>query len=306
VRAANALGQNWQSLLAGVGPSGASHYYHVTHPFVAQANNRPLAASTGRKAKGDGMRPAWLKEKEEVLRRFFDLSPDLPLCDEKFVPHLTDIQRANLQRFNLEWHLIPPAEVVPMDETYINRLYPLRPGSFDEVGQWEESCAEALRQGHARHQGRVICIETTLKPSYLPHDQQSYGTRYGFDQTKDPFRDYMGRAELLTSTRYGHSYTTLRRFVTLVNEEWQARGWLPPGYRFTFCPPAVFNLVGTLFHPEWSDTESLELGFYRDAHGNAHCFAVGSNAPGDFSYISPVELESEWTLLGFRAALVID
>ena len=32
--------------------------------------------------------------------------------------------------------------------------------------------------------------------------------------------------------------------------------------------------------------------------------AVGSNAPGDFSYINEVELETDWTLLGFRTALV--
>jgi hypothetical protein len=89
-----------------------------------------------------------------------------------------------------------------------------------------------------------------------------------------------------------------------MNEDWRERRLLPKGYRLTICPPAVFNLVGTIFHPEWSETESLELGFYRDAAGNATCYGVGSNAPGDFSYINEVELETDWTLLGFRIALV--
>ena len=252
------------------------------------------------------MQPTWLEERVAVTRRFFDLPPETQLFAEEFVPRMTEAQQEHLRRFNFEWHVIPSAQTVPFDEAYIHRLYPQRPSNFDQVGRWAESCAVALRQGHMRHQGRIIGIETTLKPHYLPHNQQAYGTRYGFDQSKDPLRPYFGQAELLTSTRYGHSYTSLRRFVNLVNEEWQTRRLLPPGYRFTICPPAVFNLVGTIFHAEWSDTETLELGFYRDAHGNAHCFAVGSNAPGDFSYINPIELESEWTLLGFRGALVID
>ena len=53
-----------------------------------------------------------------------------------------------------------------------------------------------------------------------------------------------------------------------------------------------------------NETETLELGFYRDKQGNATCYAVGCNAPGDFSYINEVELETDWTLAGFRLALV--
>ncbi|MBA2734061.1 MAG: hypothetical protein H0U54_14430, partial [Acidobacteria bacterium] len=68
----------------------------------------------------------------------------------------------------------------------------------------------------------------------------------------------------------------------------------------------VFNLIGTIFHPEWSETETLELGFYRDEQGNATCYAVGSNAPNDFSYINEVEGEAEWSLMGFRVAIVSD
>jgi hypothetical protein len=250
--------------------------------------------------------PAWLEEQGAVLRQFFALPPEAPLQSGGAWPELSDEQRAHLQRFNLEWRLIPAAQAVPLDEAYFQRLYPLRPGGFERVGQWAETCAEALRRGHARHQGRVLAIETTLKPHYLPHNQQCYGTVYGFDQSKDPFRDYLGQAHFLTGTRYGHNYASLREFVNLVNDDWRARALLPAGYRLTICPPAVFNLIGTLFHPEWSETGTLELGFYRDAHGNAHCFAVGSNAPRDFSYINPIELESQWTLLGFRTALVPD
>jgi hypothetical protein len=109
---------------------------------------------------------------------------------------------------------------------------------------------------------------------------------------------------MMNGTRYSHNYLTLREFVRVVSEDWRARRLLPRGYRVTVCPPAVFNLVGTIFHPEWSETETLELGFYRDADGNATCYAVGPTRPGDFSHVSEVEAESEWSLAGFRVALV--
>ena len=109
---------------------------------------------------------------------------------------------------------------------------------------------------------------------------------------------------MVNGTRFAHNYLSIREFVRVVNEDWRARGLMPQGYRATICPPAVFNLVGTLFHPEWSETETLELGFYRDEQGNAKCYAVGSNGPGDFSYVRAVEGEEEWALAGFRVALV--
>jgi hypothetical protein len=250
------------------------------------------------------MRPDWWEEREAAIRQFFNLPREAVLGDAAVSPRLTATQSENLKRFNLEWHFIPASEAVPFDEEYIHRLYPLRPGKFNEVGQWHETCSQALGEGHKRHQGRVVAVETTLKPRYLPQNRQYYGTPYGFDQSKDPFLGYLARAGLLSNTRFGHNYASLRQFLNVVNDDWRARAWLPPGYRLTICPPAVFNLVGTIFHQEWSQTETLELGFYRDPHGSAHCFAVGSNGPGDFSYISPIEFESEWTLLGFRTALV--
>ena len=72
----------------------------------------------------------------------------------------------------------------------------------------------------------------------------------------------MGRAGMMNGTRYAHNYLSLREFIRVVNEDWRARKLLPAGYRVTVCPPAIFNLVGTIFHPEWSETETLELGFY--------------------------------------------
>ena len=43
---------------------------------------------------------------------------------------------------------------------------------------------------------------------------------------------------------------------------------------------------------------------HRDEHDNAKCYVVGPNAPGDFSFIREIESDSDWTLLGFRTALV--
>jgi hypothetical protein len=247
----------------------------------------------------------WMEERISRLREVFSLSHDTKLLAADAVgPELSHEASEQLAFFNIEWHIIPSAEAVPMDEKYMRRFYAQAPRGFNEPREHSPGYMEALINGHSKHQGRIIGVETTQKPRYLPGNRQFYGTPYGFDATRDPFTFYLGRANITNGTRFDHNYLSLRELMTVMNEDWRARRRLPRGYRLTICPPAVFNLVGTIFHPEWSETESLELGFYRDAAGNATCYGVGSNAPGDFSYINEVELETDWTLLGFRIALV--
>jgi hypothetical protein len=247
----------------------------------------------------------WMPQREAQLREFFGLKREADLLRPgTTVPSVSPQIAAHLEHFNLEWHLIPAAEAVPFDDAYVARLYARRSRDFGQPHLHGPSYREVLARGHSQHQGRVIAVETTPKPHYLPRDQQYYGTLYGFDATADPFAIYMGRARFTSGTRYAHNYASLSELGTIVNNDWRARGLLPSGYRVTLCPPAVFNLIGTVFHPEWSATESLELGFYRDEHNNARCYAVGCNAPGDFSYIRAIEVSSDWTLLGFRVALL--
>lgn len=246
-----------------------------------------------------------LNEKAEKLREAFALKPGTELLPPEAAKFELPTQVSEqLAYFNFEWHIIPSAEAVPLDDVYMSRFYPMAARDFTHPRGHAPSYREVITAGHARHQGQIIAVETTLKPHYLPGNRQFYGTLYGFDATADPFAPYLGRAGMTNATRYAHNYLSLREFVRVVNEDWRERGLLPKGYRLTVCPPAIFNFIGLLFHPEWSDTETLELGFYRDAEGNATCYAVGPNAPGDFSYINEVELETDWTLLGFRTVLV--
>ncbi|HEX8475925.1 MAG TPA: hypothetical protein VF666_18005 [Pyrinomonadaceae bacterium] len=247
----------------------------------------------------------WLAARTKKLREFFELAPDAQLTETdaaKF--ELPDEVAEALIHFNIEWHIIPMAGAVALDDAYLARFYPTAPRDFTKPREHGASCRERLVEGHGRHQGRIVGVETTPKPHYLPGNRQFYGTHYGHDSSADPFTPYMGRAGMMNGTRYAHNYLSLRAFLNVVGEDWRARSIMPAGYRITVCPPGVFNLVGTLFHPEWSDTDTLELGFYRDERGNATCYAVGSNAPGDFSYINEVEGEAEWSLMGFRLALV--
>ena len=243
------------------------------------------------------------EERAARLREFFGLSRDAELL----APDAPELRREVLEglaRFNIEWHIVPRAEDVPLDEAYFRKLYPRAPRDFTRKREHKPSYREVLARGHERHQGRLIGVETTEKPRYLPGNRQFYGSAYGHDPSTDPFAAYLGRAAMVNGTRYNHNYLSLREFVRVVNEDWRARALLPAGYRATVCPPAVFNLFGTIFHPEWSETETLELGFYRDEAGNATCYAVGSNEPRDFSFIVEVEGESDWSLAGFRVALV--
>jgi hypothetical protein len=247
----------------------------------------------------------WMEERSGRLRDFFGLSAEAELLSPEATgfesgPEATE----GLRHFNIEWHVIPSATALPLDDAYAARLYPTATRDFAKAREHGQSYRERIFEGHARHQGQVVGIETTRKPHYLPGNRQADGSIYGHDASADPFAPYMGRAGMVNGTRYAHNYLSLREFIRVLNEDWRARALMPEGYRATVCPPAVFNLVGTLFHPEWSETETLELGFYRDGQGNATCYAVGSNAPGDFSYVRIIEGEEEWALAGFRVALV--
>jgi hypothetical protein len=245
------------------------------------------------------------EESAGKIREFFNLKSGAELlAPGAGVPELSDELVEGLGRFHIEWHVVPRAEVLPLDDSYFSRLYPRAPRDFTRTREHKPSYRDVLARGHELHQGRVVGVEATRKPRYLPENRQFYGTAYGHDPSADPFAAYMGRAGMVNGTRYAHNYLSLREFMRVVNEDWRARGLLPKGYRATVCPPAVFNLVGALFHTEWSETESLELGFYRDSAGNATCYAVGSDGPGDFSFIAEVEGEDEWSRAGFRVALV--
>jgi len=249
----------------------------------------------------------WIEQKETKLRDFFGLDAKTELISRGAAASfdVSPTIAAHLQKHNIEWHIIPTASAVSIDtDDYRRRLYPTL--KFDTTNRDYQKTASyrAVMNGHERHQGRIIGVETTVKPKYLPENRQYYGTQYGFDSQADPFADYFGRANFMSGTRYSHNYRSLRALVNLITEDWKKRDLMPRGYRLTICPPVVFNLVGTIFHREWSQTESLELGFYRDENSNAKCYAVGSNAPGDFSYIHEIETESDWALLGFRTALV--
>ena len=251
------------------------------------------------------MPPDLTAESAKRQRDFFTLGPDVELiAPEALKFELPPEMAEGLSHFNIEWHVIPSAAAVPVDDSYLRRLYPMAPRDFTETREHSPSYHDQIIKGHKLHQGRVIGVEGTQKPGYLPENRQFYGTPYGHDASADPFAAYFGRAGMMNGMRFDHNYLSLRELIGVVDEDWRAGSLLPAGYRVTVCPPAVFNLIGTIFHPEWSDTATLELGFYRDDQGNANCYAVGSNGHGDFSYINEVEGEGEWSLMGFRVALV--
>lgn len=248
----------------------------------------------------------WTREREAKLRAFFGLSEKVELTPHVNEPELSDAGRSAFEHYGFDWYAIPAEEAQPFDDAYLQRCYPSAGSTFQAPHRHGASVYDSLLVGHRQHMGRFVAVERTQKPGYLPGNQQFYGTAYGFQAAADPLVIYMGRAGFTTRTRFNHNYESLRKLIALIQTDWSGAGWLPHGYRVSICPPAIFNLVGSVFHPEWSETASLELGFYADSHGNAQCFAVGPNGRGDLSFVHEVENESEWPMLGFRLALVPD
>lgn len=251
------------------------------------------------------MIPGWFEERAEKYREYFELETEAPIIPAHArQPVVKPMQAMALKRFNIEWHFIPSAVDLPFDNAYLAKLYPTAPRLLTAKRESDErSLRNVLSKGHAHQQGYVVGIETTQKPGYLPRNRQFYGTKFGHDLATDPLTPYFGAVGMANGTRFEQNYPTLRKLFNFLNDDWNKRNLLPAGYRVTVCPPAIFNLIGTVFYPQWSETESLELGFYRDERGNATCFAVGANSFGDFSYIDVIDSE-EWALAGFRIALL--
>jgi hypothetical protein len=251
-----------------------------------------------------------LEARAETLRAAFGLSSRDDLTSEPVGrADIPDDTIRSLASFNIEWHIVPPASLVPFDATYLATMYPGRSRHFEEHGYETASVRQTLEIAHQRVQGTIVGVETTEKPGYLPGNTQFYGTTFGHDPTSDPLRSYIERAGLKSgprfiNSRFAHTPATLRSLGEVIDADWRSRGLIPAGYQLAVCPPTVFNLVGLLFHREWSQTATLELSADRDERGNAVGLAVGSNGPGDFSYVRRLESNADLSLLGFRVALV--
>ena len=248
-----------------------------------------------------------LHTRAEAIRHCFDI----PGSAELLMPHMKALDSspamaAHVRDFNLEWHIIPASTAVLFDEPYRWRMYPTAPATFEVRDPRGCSTRDLLVAGHGHHQGRMVAVETTIKPDYSTPDRSFYGTLYGHDPTTDPLAAYIGEAGFLYGSRYGHDFLSLMRLIRLVDDDWRRRRVLPAGYHVSLCPPVVFNFIGTLFHTEWSATSSLELGFYMDARKDAELFVVGPNGPSDFSYVDRIETHPDWSMFGFRLALVPD
>lgn len=252
-----------------------------------------------------------LEARAQTIRETFGLSARVDLVSAPLDRvHIPDNTVRRLRAFNIEWHVIPSTTLVPFDDAYLRRMYPRRSHDFDEPLYEELSVHQMLMASHHQVQGAIVGVETTQKPAYNPQTcQQFYGSQYGLDPTCDPLRGYIERAGLKSgprfiNSRFSHTPGSLRTLGAAINADWNEHGLIPAGYQLFVCPPTVFNLVGSLFHCEWSETPTLELSAYRDDRGNGFGLAVGSNQSGDFSYARRLGTDPDLRLLGFRVALV--
>ncbi len=68
-----------------------------------------------------------------------------------------------------------------MNENYGKQMYPLIKREVNPNEYKKTSSYRAILSGHQRHQGKIVGIETTMKPRYLPRNNQQYSTPYGYE-----------------------------------------------------------------------------------------------------------------------------
>ncbi|NEL61283.1 hypothetical protein G3V73_23790, partial [Escherichia coli] len=69
----------------------------------------------------------WIAEREKTLREFFELDSEIELIPRQAAESFDVSPKVaeHLARFNIEWHIIPSAEIIHIDtEDYQKRLYP--------------------------------------------------------------------------------------------------------------------------------------------------------------------------------------
>jgi hypothetical protein len=96
----------------------------------------------------------WIAERENKLREFFELDSKTELISreaaESFAVSVTVAE--HLQKFNIEWHIIPSAETVHIDtEDYRARLYPWMKFDTSNRDYQKTASYRAIMEGHRRH-----------------------------------------------------------------------------------------------------------------------------------------------------------
>src|SRR3712207_5850192 len=119
----------------------------------------------------------WIDERAAKYREFFGLSSDAPIVPAHAAGfELSSLATEGLRRFNIEWHFVPAADAVTIDDAYFAKMYPSANRLKHRASSHERSVRYHLTSGHCRQQGFLIGVETTQKPVYLPRNRQFYGT----------------------------------------------------------------------------------------------------------------------------------
>src|ERR1043165_10283388 len=58
----------------------------------------------------------------------------------------------HLDYFHMEWHIVPSADALPFDDSYVERFYPRAPRDFEHERLHAPSYRGAIARGHRIHQ----------------------------------------------------------------------------------------------------------------------------------------------------------
>ena len=105
----------------------------------------------------------WIETRSERLAAFLGRPLDtLWITDDAVMPEISTETEQHLSRLNFEWHIIPTNEAMPLNEAYYDRLYRMRPPYFSSGRIHSRSMRSMFEAGHARHQGKIIAVETRV------------------------------------------------------------------------------------------------------------------------------------------------
>src|SRR5205085_5456919 len=102
-----------------------------------------------------------LEEREAAMREALGLDAGAPLLADEARERASRIEPSeHLDYFEIEWHVIPSADALPFDDSYVERFYPTAPRDF--ARSEERRVGKECRSGWSRYREKENKQDTPM------------------------------------------------------------------------------------------------------------------------------------------------